>query len=445
MSEIKTDKISPATGTSVTIGSNVDSVTIPSNVTIKFEEGGKLDISSYPIRSLNKNLIINGNMVINQRHRSGYREPVHYTSGSPSWPVDMFVVQQSNMDQITWNTHQNTNSTAYPLTDRSSQGNSINDSPTLEDRYAGFLSEFPNFIRVKITTPESTIASDEKFYIATSVEANRIDNLGWGTVNAKPLTLSFWVKSSETGSFGVVVKHHSNVDVDAGSDEMISYIYNIEKANTWEKKTWTIPGETTEPVNSSSTNTSFYAGLWIEWLIATGKTTSADKSSWGTNDDLTNPLTNNVATTQDATFDLTGVQLEVGEIATSFDHEEYYETKRKCMRYYYGAFQGPNTGYNDMIPKPFQAFYNTATDLLSTISLPVDMARPPTFNTSGVSDFIVEPHGDTPTIIFTTYIGNAVNDFTISWTVPSQTQGHKAEVQLVRTDKNYYEFDATLS
>jgi len=182
-------------------------------------------------------------------------------------------------------------------------------------------------------TAESAIAADEIFYVVQTIEAQNCQRLGLGTSSSKQVTLSFYVKSSITGTYGVnVYKPDAAGDLTAS---IVTGTYTISSANTWERKTITFPSGTAASLGITDDNGQ---GLSINWHLAAGSTyTSANGTSWGNyaaGKWAFGHAQNGVATTAGATWFLTGVQLEVGPVATEFEQEDITTTLTKCQRYF---------------------------------------------------------------------------------------------------------------
>jgi len=237
-----------------------------------------------------RNLIINGAMQVAQRGTS-------FTQANPGtssfYYLDRFKMQ-SDLPPITY------------VVDKSS------------DVPAG--SGFSNCFKVTVTSPASSFpdASGRYFRIRQSLEAQDVRHL----VN-KTVTLSFWVKSSVVGQFDVTFFAQ-----DSSSNHYI-VPYNIDSANTWEKKEITFTGPAT--INDDTG-----MGLDIQWQLARAGTNYQTTSTevWGPTRLSSTTSTADVATTANATFQLTGVQLEVGSVATPFEHRSYGEELALCQRYY---------------------------------------------------------------------------------------------------------------
>jgi len=175
------------------------------------------------------------------------------------------------------------------------------------------------------TTAGATLNTNTILGVQQWVEAQTLQQLGYGTTSAKKLTLSFWVKSSVTGTFAVSFYEDDD-------SRMIGSTYTINTANTWEKKSITIDGDTVGVIDNDNGR-----GLKPIFHIASGSDfTSTDNTSWGAYSGGKwgyGHVTNTLATST-GTWQLTGVQLEVGESATEFEHRPYDTELKLCCRYY---------------------------------------------------------------------------------------------------------------
>ena len=169
-------------------------------------------------------------------------------------------------------------------------------------------------------------------------EAQRIANSGWNyTSSSSYVTLSFWVKSSVAQTFKGYLRSRD------GTEQTYAFETGSLTANTWTKITKTIPGNSNITVNNDT-------GTGLELVIApffgTAKTGSVSLNAWGAyNSSVRVPdMTSTWWTTNDATFELTGVQLEVGSVSTDFEHLSFADDLRKCQRYYYTAWKGSGNG-----------------------------------------------------------------------------------------------------
>ena len=244
----------------------------------------------------NRNILINGSGQVYQRGSGTI-----VTSGTV-FGVDRFKFSTANMDNI-----------AGTFTQDS-------DSP----------DGFGNSMKATITTAESVIAADEYAYIAQLVEAQNLQQLSYGTSAAKQLTLSFWVKSSITGTFAVGLYKPDN------TAQIHNLTYTINSASTWEYKTLTFAANT---LSGGAVNNDNGVGFYVNWHLAAGGDykgggSTSGWSSYANNKWADGQATDAVITTTSATFQLTGCQLEVGDSATPFEHRTFSDELTRCQRYY---------------------------------------------------------------------------------------------------------------
>ena len=193
---------------------------------------------------------------------------------------------------------------------------------------------FASSLKVTTTTPESAVAADEYGYVAQKIEAQNLQHLNFGSSAALSLTLSFWVKSSVTGTFGGNLHTPDN----AG---LANATYTISSANTWEYKTITYTGDTARAITND-----VGIGMYVSWhLVAgtsftSGGSTSNGWAAYHDNKWSGGHAQNGVVTTDNATWQITGAQLEVGSVDTDFQHRSYGEELALCQRYFYIAFIG---------------------------------------------------------------------------------------------------------
>ncbi len=240
-----------------------------------------------------KNRIINGDMRIDQRNNGAA------VSGSPSFPVDRF--RQSN------------------------NGAGVLSGQQISDAPAGFN----NSVRFTVTTIDSSIAAGEYYQFEHFIEGYNTADFNWGTANAQTVTLSFWAKASQTGTYSVQLAN------DAGSRCYPSF-YTINAANTWEFKSITIPGST-----SGTWLTTNGCGIGLRFGIVYGSTfNGATANAWMNTTGFANSFitsTNNMMSTLNATIQVTGVQLEQGSAATSYEWLPYTTELQLCQRYFYST------------------------------------------------------------------------------------------------------------
>ena len=193
-----------------------------------------------------------------------------------------------------------------------------------------------------------SITSGDYFTLEQPIEGLNCTDLAWGTANAKTVTLSFWVQSSLTGTFGGVLY--------AGTGSYsYPFSYTISVANTWEQKTITVAGPTSGTfVTTNATCFTVCFGLGV------GSTYSGTAGSWQSSVLRSVTGATSVVGTNGATFYITGVQLEVGSTATSFDYRPYGTELALCQRYYYktkpAAFSSISSGGYNSSTTAFQGF-----------------------------------------------------------------------------------------
>ena len=235
-----------------------------------------------------KNLIINGDMKIAQRGTS-----VSGITGDNYFTVDRFAFQLNSSG--TWTQSQDT------------------DVPTGQ----GFV----NSLKMQCTT---STASPNYFVVQQRVEAQNLQHLKYGTANAEKITLSFWVKSNKTGTY-------INEFYQQDDNRTISTAFTINAANTWEKKTITIDGDTVGIIDNDN-GIGMYVSIWL----ATGSTFSSGtlQTSWGAITNANRAVGQvNLADSTSNYINITGVQLEVGDTATPFEHRPYDMELARCQRY----------------------------------------------------------------------------------------------------------------
>ncbi len=211
---------------------------------------------------------------------------------------------------------------AYTL-DRWSLGYSINSKFTIQQN-AGAITPpngFKNYAGITSSSAHSLVSSDY-FTLQHVFEGNNCDDLNWGTASAVPVTLSFWVRSSLTGTFGGAMRNYA-------ANRSYPFTYTINTPNTWERKTITIPGDTSGTWPSGS------AG-WGSLLfgLGVGSTFSGTAGVWTGSNFLSATGATSVVGTNGATFYITGVQLEAGSVATPFENRPIGTELALCQRYF---------------------------------------------------------------------------------------------------------------
>jgi hypothetical protein len=283
-----------------------------------------------------RNLIINGDMRIDQRNAGA--------SVTPSASTSTFI------------------------TDRFFYfSNTSNTNLTLQQQSSTPPSDFSFYTRVTANSA-GTVASTNEFSYIHRIEGQNTAHLKWGTADAKTVTLSFWVRSSLTGTFGGIVGNNA-------LNRIYPISYTISSANTWEKKTITIEGDTT-----GTWLTTNGTGIQIYWSMGCGSSFLGTAGSWGSTFYLGATGQTNLVQTNGATLDITGIQLEVGDTATPFEHRPYDMELARCQRYFCSSFNTgvtPANGVGNSITSIFSAYDNT-TGWSPWMEFPVTMRTPPT-------------------------------------------------------------------
>jgi hypothetical protein len=234
-----------------------------------------------------KNRIINGAMMIDQRNAGASGTASAYT-------VDRWGYNATQASKITW--QQNAGSVTPP---------------------AGFI----NYLGFTSSSAYSVLTGDT-FYASQSIEGLNVSDLGWGAAGAATVTLSFWVRSSLTGNFGGAL-------VNSAGNRSYPFTFTINAANTWELETITIAGDT-----SGTWLTTNGIGITLRVGLGSGATYSGTSGAWAAGNLVQPTSTVSVVGTSGATFYITGVQLEKGSTATSFDYRPYGTELALAQRYF---------------------------------------------------------------------------------------------------------------
>jgi hypothetical protein len=283
-----------------------------------------------------KNKIINGAMVIDQRNAGASTTPT--TTATNVYNVDRWFVNISQASKFS--IQQNAGSVTPP---------------------AGFT----NYLGATSLSAYTAGASDY-FTISQNIEGYNISDLAWGTVNAKTVTFSFWVRSSLTGTFGGSLAN-------SASNRSYPFTYTISSANTWEQKTVTITGETT-----GTWLTTNGIGINVNFSLGMGSTYSGTSGAWASAAYFSATGATSVVGTNGATFYITGVQLEQNTSATPFERRLYNQELANCQRYC--VVYGREATYNE-ISGTGLASSTTNVDL--PVILSPQMRTTPSISSSG--------------------------------------------------------------
>ena len=274
----------------------------------------------------NRNRIINGNMAIDQRNAGA--------------SVTITADQQYSLDRWT-----------SPITQASKF--SVQQSATAP---TGFINS------LLVTSLSSySVLSGDVFNIAQYVEGLNVADLAWGTASAQTVTLSFWVRSSLTGTFGGAIKNSAN-------NRSYPFTYTISAANTWEQKSITVAGDTT-----GTWLTTTGVGVRVLFGLGVGSTYSGTAGAWAGSNFYSASGATSVVGTNGATFYITGVQLEAGSVASPFERRDYGRELMMCQRYYYRQTSQAAGDY--FVPN---AYAISTTQAFGYNTFPVPMRTRPT-------------------------------------------------------------------
>jgi hypothetical protein len=273
-----------------------------------------------------KNRIINGAMVIDQRNAGASVTPTNNQYLVDRWASQLTAASKYSVQQ-------NAGSVTPP-------------------------TGFTNYLGATSLSAYS-VATGDTFSLYQRIEGFNIADLGWGTANAQPVTFSFWVRSSLTGTFGGAYQNND-------STRSYPFTYTISASNTWEQKSITVAGDT-----SGTWLTNNGAGIRLHFGLGAGSTFSGTAGSWSGGNFYSATGATSVVGTNGATFYITGVQLEKGSTATSFDYRPYGTELALCQRYYESGRFYQNSGSSSN--NPFYEFL---------ISFKVDKRGTPSMSTT---------------------------------------------------------------
>jgi hypothetical protein len=279
--------------------------------------------------SFKRSRIINGNMVVDQRNAGASVTP------NNSFTLDRWLGFNAQTGKYT--VQQNSGSVTGP-------------------------TGFTNYLGVVSSSAYSVVAGDY-FGISQTIEGFNTADLGYGTANAQTVTISFWVRSSLTGTFSVSVRNYGTYN------RSYPATYTISAANTWEYKTITIAGDTTGTWTGATNSGS----LLVSWPIGCGSTYSGTANAWQAGNIIQATGSTSVVGTSGATFFLTGVQLEVGTKATPYEMQIYSDQLAQCQRYCYVATLGAG-GYG-----------TTSTTITAYNGYAVTMRTTPTLSAASIT------------------------------------------------------------
>jgi len=186
---------------------------------------------------------------------------------------------------------------------------------------------FTNSLLVTVTTADASLGSTQNYVLAQYIEGFNCADFGWGAAGAQTVTLSFWVRSSVTGTYSGSLRN-------GAVNRSYPFTYSISAANTWEYKTVTVAGDTTGTWATDSTS-----GPQVIFSLGAGSTLSGTAGAWAGSNLVGATGATNLIATNGATFYVTGVQLEVGTAATPFERRLFGQELALCQRYYWTSTQ----------------------------------------------------------------------------------------------------------
>ena len=341
-----------------------------------------------------RNRIINGAMVIDQRNAGASVTPTNGQYTLDRWAAGLTQASKYTIQQT---------------------------PSATESGYATRVAAgFSNYLAATVGASASvTVGTTDYFYLQQPIEGYNTADLAWGTANAKPITLSFWVYSSVTGTYGGSLKS-------TGSGRSYPFTYTISSANTWSQISINIAGDT-----SGTWNTTNGIGINLTFGLGVGSNYTGSAGTWASANYLSATGASNWISTNSATFYLTGVQFEKGSTATSFDYRPYGTELQLCQRYY--AQMNSVGGYNSV----FGAGYcDTSTAVRIYTPLPVQMRSTPTVTASAGNTFYVGSTAGTTCSAFTAQSAT-VNGISNQFTTTGQTAGQGALMRDNNTTSAY--------
>jgi hypothetical protein len=273
-----------------------------------------------------RNRIINGDMRIDQRNAGAA-----VTFSSPQYTVDRWICEKNNLSTL------------------------VATCQRVADAPAGFNYS----LKTTITTAQASSANSSLVSADQRIEGFNAASLAFGTASASSFTISFWVKASVTGTYPVSFFNWTG----SGVNRAYLATYSISASNTWEYKQITVPGDT-----SGTWLTDNQIGLGVQFCTGGGTDANGTAGSWSSTYKSRTSACVDLNATLNATWQITGVQLEAGSVATPFERRSYGQELALCQRYFYW-----NGGSNDA------AMFNiNADNICGSYRYPVTMRATPT-------------------------------------------------------------------
>ena len=234
---------------------------------------------------------------------------------------------------------------------------------------------FSKSFKVDVTTADTSLSGTNFLHVQQAIEGQNLQSLAYGTSSAKDITLSFFVKSNKTGIYCISLEKSDNTRYD------FTVEYTINSANTWEKKTITISPDSNIQAANGAIDDDNGKGFNLKFVLAAGgDRDNGSNNTW--NSSTPAHSTSNQVNFLDSTsneFYVTGVQLELGSVATPFEHRSVGDELARCQRYFFNV-----TG-NNQFRTNIPAFANSTTNVRAMVSFPTPMRATPTFSGSATA------------------------------------------------------------
>ena len=354
-----------------------------------------------------KNRIYNGQMQIDQRNAGA--SVATSSSGAVVYTLDRWAYAVSQASKFTIQQTPSATETGYAI--RVGAG-------------------FTNYLACTVgASANVTVGSTDYFLLRYNIEGFNTADFAWGTSSAKTVTLSFWAYSSVTGTFGGAVTN-------ATGTRAYPFTYTINSASTWEQKTITIAGDTSGTWVGATNG----IGLKLSFSLGMGSTYSTTANAWATGEYYSATGATSPITTNGATFYITGVQLEKGSTATSFDYRPYGTELQLCQRYYY-KIQASQSGNRIVVTNGL--VNSTTTCIYCSGGFPATMRTSPTSTQSGLN---INDGSVTNSITSISNTTSMPNGFSINFTTGTSTltSGRTGFIIGSGNSSDYIDFSAEL-
>ena len=422
MSQLKVNALVSYSGNTVTLGTSGDTINVASNVTFNTASGTLTLPTTIKVDTIQNT---NSSTLITQTNSTTITVGVSgQTVALPSQSISYSAISNAvNFRNIVINGD-------MQIAQRSTSVSSITTSGYFTlDRWQIFYDSlgtwtqsqstdvpsgygFANSFKMDCTTADASPAASDRLLVRQLFEGQNLQYLKKGTANAIPLTLSFWVKSTKTGTFIAEL-------FDLDNTRQVSKSYTVNTTNTWEFKTVTFPADTTGTLNNDN-GTSLGVNFWLG--AGSDYTSGTLNTSWAASTSANRVVGQvNVADSTSNDWLITGVQLEAGEQASGFEFMPIDTNLARCQRYFQKSYDletapGTNTTQGDL---EMGLTSNGANDVLTTISYKVSMRATPTityYTTGGTSgSWGYARSGASGDATMTAYAGRYGQNYSVSY------------------------------